>query len=154
MNLGKVIPVTAFVISSIGFGVSATGAPASASATPTGSGTLTCSIGGEVSFSPPLTQFGTLPNGPGDNRETAYFSLQLSSCAGPGTNSPPSNPTAATVLGKGSVHLKDEKVPFMGHYMNVMGACGIGNSHRAETSTWRRSGPEDHRSRSHTPSSA
>jgi hypothetical protein len=123
MSIGRVILVTGLVLSCAGIGVSATSGWASASTAPTGAGMLTCSIGGEVSFNPPLTQDGTPPNGPGYNREIAYFALQLTDCTGPDSNTPQPNPTAATVNGKGKVHLKDETVPFMGHNMKVMGEC-------------------------------
>jgi hypothetical protein len=126
MSFGKVILVTAFFLSSVGIGISASTDSASASPAPTGVGTLTCSIGGNVTFDPPLTQSGTLPNGPGFNREMAYFALQLTDCTGPDGNTPQPNPTAATMSGKSNIHLKDEKVPFAGHNVKVMGACGVG----------------------------
>jgi hypothetical protein len=123
----KLILMTVFLLSSVGIGVSALTSSASASAGPTGTGTLTCSVGGEVIFNPPLSQYGQLPNGPGDNHEIAMFSLGLTNCTGPESNTPQPNPTAATMNGKGDVHIKDEIFPFMGHNMKVIGACGLGD---------------------------
>ena len=127
MTYRKLILMTVFLLSSVGIGVFATTSSASASAGPTGTGTLTCSVGGSVVFTPPLSQFGQLPNGPGDNREIAFFSLGLTNCTGPGSNTPQPNPTDATMNGKGKVHIKDEIFPFMGHNMKVIGACGLGD---------------------------
>jgi hypothetical protein len=127
MTYPKLILMTVFLLSSIGIGVSAMTSSASASAGPTGTGTLTCSIGGDVVFDPPLSQYGQLPNGPGDNREIAVFSLGLTNCTGPESNTPQPNPTDATLNGKGDVHIKDEIFPFMGHNMKVIGACGLGD---------------------------
>lgn len=121
MTCRKVILVTSLVLPSVS--LFAMASPASATRIPAGTGTLTCSVAGGVSFSPPLSYDGTVAGGP-SAREIATVGFQLTNCTGPGSNTPQPNPTAATLTGKDSVHIKDTKLFFMGHILKVLGACG------------------------------
>lgn len=97
---------------------------ASASSKPAGTGTLTCSVGGGVSFNPPMNEYGTNRE-PGAEKESVEVDLQLTDCSGPDTNTPQPNPTATSL--SGGAKLKDTPVEFMGHIMKVLGGCGYGD---------------------------
>jgi hypothetical protein len=113
MHYRKLVVVTAVVLPSLG--ILAAAGPASATGTPKGAGTLTCVLGGDATFNPPLTFSGTS----GFRHEIVQFNLQLSDCTGPGTDTPQPNPTSATVTTK-PLKVKDIK---MGK-TKVAGACG------------------------------
>jgi hypothetical protein len=97
---------------------------ASASKVPpvTGTGSVTCTVQGGVSFNPPLTQSPS-PAGRG-LRQDVEVNLQFTDCSGPDANTPQPNPTSATVSVNAHSHLKDTKVEFMGHMDNGVGGCG------------------------------
>ncbi len=98
--------------------------PVSASAKPTGAGTLTCSVGGDVSFNPPLSEYGAIPTA-GERVEVATFDLQLTNSAGPDSNIPQPNPIAATMVGRSAVRFKHQETEYLGHLMRVIAACGL-----------------------------
>ena len=104
---------------------------------PAGTGELSCSVGGSVSFSPPLT-YSPEPGGKGQH-QLAFVGLQLTNCSGSSSNTPQPNPTSATQKGNGVVHIKPTKVEFMGHISKGVGGCGYsdfdpdGNFHANET---------------------
>ena len=113
MHYRKLVLATAVVMPSLG--VLAAAGPASAAGTPKATGTLTCVLGGDATFDPPLTFSGTS----GFKHEIVQFTIQLSDCTGPGTDTPQPNPTSATVTTK-PLKVKDIK---MGK-SRVAGACG------------------------------
>lgn len=95
--------------------VVAIGGPASAAGTPKGAGTITCTIGGDATFTPALTSDGT----PGYKHEVIHFNLSASGCSGPGSDTPQPNPTSATIT------TKPIKVKDIGKGKSkVAGACG------------------------------
>ncbi len=120
MTARKIVLIVALVLPSVAL-VAIPGS-ASASPKPTGTGTLTCSVGGGVTFNPPLTEFGT-PPGPGARKDVANVFLQLTDCSGPDSNTPQPNPTATTVGGR--TYLKNTTIEFMGHMMKVVGGCSF-----------------------------
>ncbi len=122
MTARKLVAIVALVLPSVA--LMAIPGSASASSKPTGTGTLTCSVGGGVSFNPPLNEYGTNPE-PGAKKEAVEVDLQLTECSGPDANTPQPNPTATTV--NGHADLKDTAVEFMGHIMKVLGGCGYGD---------------------------
>jgi hypothetical protein len=95
--------------------VAAVGPAAAGARTVKGTGTVTCALGGDVTFTPPLTPDGT----PGDKNEVVQFNLSASDCAGLPSNSPQPGPTGATVTVK-PIKFKDDK---LGKGMKVAGAC-------------------------------
>jgi hypothetical protein len=113
MHYRKLLLAAAVVLP--GAGVFAAAGPASAASTPIGIGTINCGVGGDITFTPPLTQDGT----PGYKNEVVQFNLEPSNCTGPGTNTPQPTPTSATATTK-PIKVKDIK---MGK-TKVAGACG------------------------------
>jgi hypothetical protein len=90
MHMRRLLLATATVILA-GTAVAVTGVSAYA-AKPAGQGTLTCTISGNVTFTPPLTATGTT----GFKHDTLQFNLSASNCSGPSSNTPQPNPTSAT----------------------------------------------------------
>jgi hypothetical protein len=115
MHHRNLIAVAAVALTGLGSLVAA--GPASAAGTPKGTGTLTCALGGDATFDPPLTYGGT----PGYKHEVVQFHLQLSNCTGPDTDTPQPNPTSATVTTR-AIKVKDIR---MGR-SKVAGACANG----------------------------
>ena len=76
--------------------------PASAAGTPKGTGSITCSLSGDATFTPPLTTNGT----PGYKHEIIQFNLSATGCTGPDTDSPQPSPTSATITTK-AIKVKD-----------------------------------------------
>ncbi len=122
MSARKLVLMVALVLPGVALVV--TPGPASASSKPVGAGTLTCSVGGEVSFNPSINEYGTNRE-PGARKVAVEIDLQLTDCSGPDANAPQPNPTATTV--SGGSHLADTPVEFMGHIMRVLGGCGFGD---------------------------
>jgi hypothetical protein len=91
--------------------------PASASAVPKATGTVTCSVGGDATFTPPLTPGGT----PGAPREVIQFNLTASGCTGPSTDKPVISPTSGALVTR-AIRYKDAKIG----KTRVAGACADG----------------------------
>jgi hypothetical protein len=113
MHYRKLLLAAVAVLPGAGLVVAA--GPASAASTPTGIGTITCAVGGDITFTPPLTQDGTT----GYKNEIIQFNLEPSNCTGPDTNTPQPTPTSATATTK-PIKVKDLT---MGR-TKVAGACG------------------------------
>lgn len=125
MSARKLVLMVALVLPSVALVAIPGSASASASRTPTptGTGTLTCSVGGYVSFDPPLTQNGTPPE-TGAKSDAVEVVLQLTNCSGPDSNTPQPNPTGATENAD-RTHLKNTRIEYMGHQLSVVGGCGF-----------------------------
>jgi hypothetical protein len=113
MHYRKLLLTAAAVLP--GAGIFAAAGPTWAASTPTGIGTINCAVGGDITFTPPLTQDGTA----GYKNEVIQFNLEPSNCTGPDTNTPQPTPTSATATTK-PIKVKDLK---MGR-TKVAGACG------------------------------
>jgi hypothetical protein len=124
MNARKPILIMALMLPSVAL-VAIPGSASASGVAPTGAGTITCSVGGGVSFSPALTYY---PYPAGDGlRQDVEVGLQLTNCIGSDSNTPQPNPTAATVSFNIHTHLPYTKVEFMGHIMNGVGGCSYGD---------------------------
>ena len=95
--------------------VLAIGGTAQAAGTPKATGSITCALGGNATFTPPLTTNGT----PGYKHEFIQFHLDASSCSGPAHDTPQPVSTSAAIT------TKPVKVPDIGKGKSkVAGACG------------------------------
>jgi hypothetical protein len=118
MRIGRLLTAVTVVALPLGLVVISAGPASASSAKPakaakaaTGTGIVTCGIGGDATFTPPLTADGT----PGFAHEVVQFDLFAVNCTG---GSP--SPTSATIVSK-AIKVKDVKVDGT----KVAGACYV-----------------------------
>jgi hypothetical protein len=115
MRMGRLLTAVTVVALPLGLVVLSAGPASASSARPTkaatGTGIVTCGIGGDATFTPPLTADGT----PGFAHELVQFDLFAVNCTG---GSP--SPTSATIVSK-AIKVKDVKVDGT----KVAGACYV-----------------------------
>ena len=116
MHVRRILAAAAVVLS-LG-AVFATGGTAQAAGTPKGTGTVTCSVSGDATFTPPLTPNGT----PGYKHEVIRFKLAASNCSGPASDRPQPNPMSATITTK-AIKVADTGTG----KSKLAGACGNSN---------------------------
>jgi hypothetical protein len=118
MTFRTLFTAASIVVAPIG-AMAVVAGPAGASPAHKGAGTVTCSVAGDATFTPPLTPGGT----PHVSHEVIQFTLAASGCTGPSANSPIISPTSGAIVTK-AIKDKDAKVG----KMRVAGACADGIS--------------------------